>query len=138
MAQEIQVMPPTPTLNELTDHFDRELRRLEEIPRQAIDRVKASVIKHTNFLGQHQHWVIESMRVDGKTTCFLVKSEKGKQLRAVIPSDVIDRIVAQHQSLISKGRSRRAKLAVDEGKNPLANMSTEQRLINLAKARKRA
>jgi hypothetical protein len=136
MAQEIQINPAPVALDQLTDHFDRELMRLEEVPSQAIDRIKASTIKHRTFLGQHQHWVIESYRVDGKTTTFICKSEMGKLVREVLPSDVVERIVSQHASLIEKGRRRRAKQQVDAGTNAFANMTKEQRLINLAKARK--
>ena len=129
---QVEVIKERPSLLEMTDHYDREVQRLNNIPDVAIDKTRETAIEEITFYGQVQTWFVRTYKVEGgATTCALILSSKEQNMRIIIPPKVTALLVRQvSKQLVKKGRSRRGKQS-----NAFASISPEQRPKNLAKAR---
>jgi hypothetical protein len=113
-----------------TDLFSKRRRELADDPGA---RRAGSTIQVQDFYGNHEAWIVETFRQDGKETVFLIVSGAEDGRRIMLPPAVTEKIYGQRETLVAASRRAGARQAVEtkraKGK-PIGNPAA------LAKARK--
>lgn len=91
------------------DLFSRRRRELVDNP-GAIGT--ASQIPMQDFYGNFQSWIVETFRVDGVETVFLIVSEADGGKRFMLPPQVTAAIYRQREQLVTRSRRHAARRAV--------------------------
>jgi hypothetical protein len=87
------------------DEFSLMFREYRDHP-QAIR--SASTVNRSDFYGNTETWVVETMRAEGKEVVFLIRSNAGGGQRIVLPPEVTAAIGRQRDQVIARARKRAA------------------------------
>lgn len=95
-----------------TDRYSREQARLLGNP-AAVTLTRGSTVDTTDYYGNAETWVVNTIRVEGADTAFVqrVSAEGGE--RHVLPPKVMAALWAQREALTGKTRRRGARRAVE-------------------------
>lgn len=91
-----------------TDDYSKTLRGQQAHP-GAVE--KSSTIELSDFLGNHETWIVKTVRVDGKDTVFLQRVNAGGGARWVLPPEVTEAMARQRESAVGVMRKRGARQA---------------------------
>lgn len=94
------------------DRYSREQQRLNMNP-ATIKLARGSTVDTTDFYGNAETWVINTMRTDGEDTAFLQRVSADGGERHVLPPEVLRALWAQREALTTKTRKRAARRAVE-------------------------
>jgi hypothetical protein len=115
------------------DRYSREQARLLVNP-AAVTLRSGSTLNLTDYYGNAETWVVNTIRIDGADTVFLQRVNAEGGVRFVVPPEVVAAIRRQGDSLSTVSRRRGASKALDtkrEAGIPVGNPAA------LAKARAR-
>lgn len=88
-----------------TDEYSRDLARLKGHP-DAFETT--STTERADFYGNHEAWVVKTIRINGEATVFMIRTSASGQLRMVIPPDITAVIARQRDTITDKSRRRGA------------------------------
>lgn len=107
-----------------TDRYSREQARLLANP-AALTLARGTTLDLTDYYGNAETWVVNTIRTDGADTVFLQRVNAEGGVRFVVPSKVVAAIVAQRDALTGRSRRRGARAAVAtkrEAGTPIGNV----------------
>jgi len=122
-----------------TDHYSREQARLSNNP-AAVSLRSGSTLSITDYYGNAETWVVNTIRVDGTDTVFLQRVNAEGGVRFVVPGEVVAAIHRQRDALTNTNRRRGARKAVEtkrEAGMPIGNPDALARARVAAQARPR-
>lgn len=93
-----------------TDLYSRRRRELTDNP-GALQA--GSQVSLKDFYGNFQAWIVETFRVDGQETIFLIVSDAEGGRRFMLPPEVTTVLYRQYDQLIARARRRGARQAVE-------------------------
>lgn len=117
-----------------TDLFSKRRRELADDPGA---RRAGSTIQAQDFYGNHQAWVVETFRQDGKETVFVIVSDADGGRRFMLPPEVTEKIYSQRDALVAASRRAGARQAVETKRARGKQVGNPAALAKARKAKRR-